>query len=196
MNLNYKSYWRKTGLKGKWGNIFLNKLEQHNPKNVLEIGVFCGVTARNICDFLHKKNIDNFSYIGIDLFGSTQNEKKNEIEPTFLKDQKFSNPLKNIYYNHILKENLNSIKSVKKLLKKIKQKLIKNQKNEPILSRERHLNIMKKVLLELKSIKEKDSLDIIAFKLREALTISLEINQKFDIEGVLDIIFKDFCIGK
>ena len=55
---------------------------------------------------------------------------------------------------------------------------------------------MKKVLLELKSIKKNDSLDIIAFKVREALRISLEINQKFDIEGVLDIIFKDFCIGK
>ena len=118
MNLNYKSYWRKTGLKGKWGNIFLNKLEQHNPKNVLEIGVFCGVTARNICDFLNNKNGNDFNYIGIDLFGSDQNVEKDEIAPTFLKDQKFSNPLKNIYYNHILKENLNSIKSVNKLLKK------------------------------------------------------------------------------
>ena len=48
----------------------------------------------------------------------------------------------------------------------------------------------------LKSIQKRDSLDIIAFKLREALRISLEINQKFDIEDVLDIIFKDFCIGK
>jgi hypothetical protein len=47
------------------------------------------------------------------------------------------------------------VKGVKILLKKIKQKLIKNQKNEPILSRERHLNIMKKVLFELKSIKDK-----------------------------------------
>ena len=55
---------------------------------------------------------------------------------------------------------------------------------------------MKNVLFELKSIKTKDSLDVIAFKVREALRISLEINQKFDIEDVLDIIFKDFCIGK
>ena len=55
---------------------------------------------------------------------------------------------------------------------------------------------MKKVLQELKTIKSKDSLDIMAFKFREALRISLEINQKFDIEDVLDIIFKDFCIGK
>ena len=55
---------------------------------------------------------------------------------------------------------------------------------------------MKKVLLELRSIKPKDRLDVLAFKLREAYRISLEINHKFDIEDVLDIIFKDFCIGK
>ena len=118
MNFNYKSYWRKTGLKGKWGNIFLKRLSNHNPKNVLEIGVFCGVTARNTCDLLSKINGNNFNYIGVDLFGGDQNVYKDEIEPTFLKDQKFSNPLKNIYYNYILKENLNSIKSVSKLLKK------------------------------------------------------------------------------
>ena len=118
MNLSYKSYWRKTGLKGKWGNIFLQRLSTYNPKNVLEIGVFCGVTARNTCDILEKINGKDFSYIGVDLFGSDQSEKKDEIEPTFLKDQKFSNPLKNIYYNYILRENLNSIESVSKLLKK------------------------------------------------------------------------------
>jgi len=118
LNLSYKSYWRKTGLKGKWGNIFLQRLSTYNPKNVLEIGVFCGVTARNTCDLLEKINGKDFSYIGVDLFGSDQSEIKDEIEPTFLKDQKFSNPLKNIYYNYILRENLNSIKSVSKLLKK------------------------------------------------------------------------------
>ena len=118
MNLSYKSYWRKTGLKGKWGNIFLQRLSNYNPKNVLEIGVFCGVTARNTCDLLEKINGKDFSYIGVDLFGSDQSETKDEIEPTFLKDQKFSNPLKNIYYNYILRENLNSIESVSKFLKK------------------------------------------------------------------------------
>ena len=120
MNLNYKSYWRKTGLKGKWGNIFLQRLSSYNPKNVLEIGVFCGVTARNTCDLLEKINGKDFSYIGVDLFGSDQSETKDEIKPTFLKDQKFSNPLKNIYYNYILKENLNSVESVNKLLKNYK----------------------------------------------------------------------------
>ncbi len=116
MSLNYKTYWRKTGLKEKWGNIFLERLSKYNPKNVLEIGVFCGVTARNICEFLNRNNGKNFSYIGIDLFGGDLNEYKDEIEPTFLKDQKFSNPLKNIYYNYILKENLNSVESVNKFL--------------------------------------------------------------------------------
>ena len=132
MNLNYKSYWRKTGLKGKWGNIFLQRLSTYNPKNVLEIGVFCGVTARNTCDLLDKINGKDFTYVGVDLFGSDQSEKKDEIEPTFLKDQKFSNPFKNIYYNYILKENLNSIKSVSKLLKKYKDnvKLIEGDTNK------------------------------------------------------------------
>ena len=132
MSLNYKSYWRKSGLKGKWGNIFLERLLKYNPKNVLEIGVFCGVTARNTCDFLNKTNGNNFNYIGVDLFGRNKSEVKNEIEPTFLKDQKFSNPLKNIYYNYILKENLNSIKSVSKFLIKYKDniKLIAGDTNK------------------------------------------------------------------
>ena len=123
MGLKYKSYWRKSGLKGQWGNIFLKKLDQHNPKNVLEVGVFCGVTARNICDFLYEKNLNNFKYTGVDLFEKFNNDTKDEVKPTFLKDQKFSNPLKNIYYNYILKENLNSIKSVNKLLKKYRDNI-------------------------------------------------------------------------
>ena len=82
------------------------------------------------------------------------------------------------------------------LLNKSKSRLVKNRKEEPIFSRERHIYIMKNVLLVLNSINFSESLDIIAFKYREALRYSLEINQKFDIEDILDIIFKDFCIGK
>jgi len=118
LNLNYKSYWRKTGLKGKWGNIYLERIYHYKPKNFLEIGVFCGVTARNTCDFLKEINGDSFNYTGIDLFGGKKNNSTNEIEPRFLLNQKFSNPLKNIYYNLILRENLNSLESVQKLLKK------------------------------------------------------------------------------
>ena len=118
MKLNYKSYWRKTGLKGKWGNIYLERISYHKPKYFLEIGVFCGVTARNTCDLLYKINKNNFTYTGIDLFGGDKSSLVDEIEPKFLLNQKFSNPLKNIYYNLILRENLNSLKSVQKLLKK------------------------------------------------------------------------------
>ena len=94
--------------------------------------------------------------------------------------------------------NISSItgEGVDSLLKKIKKSLIKSNKNEPILSRERHIIIMKKILIELKSIKSSENLDIQAFKYREALRLSLEINQRFDIENILDIIFNDFCIGK
>ena len=118
MKSNYKTFWRKTGLKGKWGNIYLERVFFHKPKNFLEIGVFCGVTARNTCDFLNEINGSNFSYVGIDLFGGVKNTSIDEIEPKFLLNQEFSNPLKNIYYNLILRENLNSIESVQKLLKK------------------------------------------------------------------------------
>ena len=71
-------------------------------------------------------------YIGIDLFGGNQSNNKDEIKPTFLKDQKFSNPLKNIYYNYILKENLNSIESVQKLLQEYSKniKLIAGDTNK------------------------------------------------------------------
>ena len=82
------------------------------------------------------------------------------------------------------------------LLKEISKKTIKKNKNTPIFSRERHISIMNEVLITLKSIKFNKNLDIVAYKLRLALDLSLEINQKFDIEKILDIIFKDFCIGK
>ena len=66
MNLNYKSYWRKTGLKGKWGNIYLERIYNYKPKNFLEIGVFCGVTARNTCDFLKEINLKDIDFVFLD----------------------------------------------------------------------------------------------------------------------------------
>ena len=122
----------KIWLKRKIGKLFLERLSNYNPKNVLEIGVFCGVTAKNTCDFLYKSNGNNFTYTGIDLFGSNQSDERDEIKPNFLKNQKFSNPLKNIYYNFILKENLNSIESVQKLLHEYSQniKLIAGDTNK------------------------------------------------------------------
>ena len=82
------------------------------------------------------------------------------------------------------------------LLGDVYKKTVKTIKNDPIFSRERHIVIMKKILRSLESIKFNQNLDIAAYELRLALELSLEINQKFDIEKILDIIFKDFCIGK
>ena len=123
MKVNYKSYWRKSGLKGNWGNIFLKQLSEHKPKNFLEIGVFCGVTAKNVCNFLKEINGDDFKYIGIDLFGGEKISNNDEIEPKFLKNQKFSNPIKNLVYNYILREKLNSLKSVENFLKEYKNNI-------------------------------------------------------------------------
>ena len=132
--MKYKNYWRKTGLKKPFGDQFLCFLEKVNPKNVLEIGVFCGVTARNICELLFLKNKDNFSYYGLDLFGAEKQGSTDEIEPFFLKNQNFSNPLKKIYYNYIVKENLNSIESVSKFLGKFSNNinLIKGDTKETL----------------------------------------------------------------
>ena len=105
--MKYNYYWRKSGLKKPYGDNFLSLVEEYQPKNVLEIGVFCGVTSRNICELLKTNFGSDFRYYGLDLFGSTKTSSVDEIEPKFLENQKFSNPLKIIYYNFIKKENLN-----------------------------------------------------------------------------------------
>ena len=130
MSVDYKTYWRKSGLKKNWGNIFLNIVNQHKPKVFLEVGVFCGVTAKNVCELLNIIHSGNFKYIGIDLFGGKTNE--NEKVPNYLKKQSFSNPIKNLFYNIILRENLNSYESVQKFLKKFSNNitLIKGNSNK------------------------------------------------------------------
>ena len=121
--MKYNYYWRKSGLKEPYGDNFLSLVEEYKPKNVLEIGVFCGVTSRNICELLKTNFGSDFRYYGLDLFGSTKTSSVDEIEPKFLENQKFSNPLKTIYYNFIKKENLNSKISVKNFLKEFSQNI-------------------------------------------------------------------------
>ena len=121
--MKYNYYWRKSGLKKPYGDNFLSLVEEYKPKNVLEIGVFCGVTSRNICELLKTNFGSDFRFYGLDLFGSTKTSSVDEIEPKFLENQKFSNPLKTIYYNFIKKENLNSKISVQNFLKKFSQNI-------------------------------------------------------------------------
>ena len=129
MSVIYKTYWRKTGLKKNWGELFLNIVKEHKPKVFLEVGVFCGVTARNVCELLQEIHKNDFRYIGIDLFG--EKASQDEIAPDYLKKQKFSNPLKNLFYNFLLRENLNSYESVQNFLKKFSKNvtLIKGNSN-------------------------------------------------------------------
>jgi len=125
--MKYKKYFRKTSLKQKGvGEFFLNEIAIKRPKMFLEVGVFHGVTARNICELLQQIHGNNFQYIGLDLFEENI-ENKDEIIP----NTKFSNPFKNIYYNYIKRQNPYSLEAVKDLLKKFKNNisLIKGNSN-------------------------------------------------------------------
>ena len=95
--------------------------------NFLEIGVFQGVTARNICELLYKINKDNFKYVGIDIFEHDE-KSKNEIIPNI----DFKNPLKQFFYKYIKRENPYSLISVKKLLKRFEKnvEIIKGDSKE------------------------------------------------------------------
>jgi len=132
-NFKYKQYWRKSALKNEYDQIFIELIKEKKPKIFLEIGVFTGVTARNICELLSLINNNDFLYYGIDLFEDYQEAISKEFIPKFLSEnQNFSNPLKSLVYNFLLREKLNSLKSVSKFLKKFKNniKLIKGNSLE------------------------------------------------------------------
>ena len=76
--------------------------------------------------------------MGFDLFGEKLNQNLNESEPEYIKSQKFSNPLKHIYYNIIFKENLNSKESIEKFLSKFKKNitLVKGDTNRTLKERD------------------------------------------------------------
>ena len=125
--MKYKRYFRKTSLKQKGvGNFFLKDVEKKSPKTFLEIGVFHGVTARNICELLYTIHKDDFKYIGLDLFEESD-ENKSEVIPNSV----FTNPLKNFYFKYIKKQNPYSKEAVEDLLIKFKNNinLIKGNSN-------------------------------------------------------------------
>ena len=120
MEIKFKKYWRKTSLKrSDDAECLLNHINQFKPKNFLEIGVFHGVTSRNICDLLHSIHGNDFSFTGIDLFLNEKEVSKDEYIPK----TQFSNPLKQFYYKYIVRLDPYSIKSVAKLLKKYKKNI-------------------------------------------------------------------------
>ncbi|MDC3307800.1 class I SAM-dependent methyltransferase [Candidatus Pelagibacter sp.] len=126
--MKYKKYFRKTSLKQEGiGEHFLNEIASKKPKNFLEIGVFHGVTARNVCELLYSIHGNDFKYVGLDLFGESV-ENVNEVIP----NTKFNNPLKKIYFEYILRQDPYSVDAVTHLLKKFEKNihLIKGNSNQ------------------------------------------------------------------
>jgi predicted O-methyltransferase YrrM len=126
--LKYKKYFRKTSLKQKGhGEFFLNEVYKTKPKIFLEIGVFHGVTARNVCELLYNIHKNDFKYIGLDLF-----EKSKENDSEVIPNTKFNNPFKKIYFQYLKKQDPYSLEAVNDLLKKFKNNvhLIKGNSNK------------------------------------------------------------------
>ena len=126
--MKYKKYFRKTSFKQKGvGDFFLNLVTSKKPKTFLEVGVFHGVTARNVCELLYSLHKNEFKYIGLDLF-----EKNSENENEAIPSTNFANPLKDFYYKYIKKQDPYSIEAVKELLIKYENNvhLIKGNSNK------------------------------------------------------------------
>ena len=129
MEVNYIKYWRKSSLKKKKdGNFLLNHIRLKKPKNFLEIGVFHGVTSRNVCELLYSFHGNDFKFTGIDLFVNDETLLKDEYIPK----TKFSNPLKTIYYKYIIRLDPYSVDSILRLLKKFQKNvnIIKGNSNK------------------------------------------------------------------
>ena len=126
--MKYSKYFRKTSLKQKGhGEIFLKEVFNKKPKSFLEIGVFHGVTARNVCELLYKIHGNDFKYVGLDLFEKSDQNKFEVIPST-----NFKNPFKKFYHQYIMRQDPYSIEAVSNLLKKFKNQvhLIKGNSNQ------------------------------------------------------------------
>jgi len=130
--MKFKYYFRKSSFKKdiRSADILLEQIDLYKPKNFLEVGVFQGVASRNICEKLYLLHENDFKYYGVDIFEDTN--KDIDIKENTVKHNKISNPFKHLWFNLILKEDLNSMKSVGKLLKKFEHnvELIKGFSHE------------------------------------------------------------------
>ena len=145
MKIKFKKYWRKTSFKNnKDAHFFLDHIRKIKPKNFLEIGVFHGVTSKNVCELLYLLHGNDFKFTGIDLFSKNTEISNDE----FIPKTTFSNPLKTIYYQYIVGLDPYSLESVLKLLKKFKKNIniIKGNSNEVL--KEINLDIIDYVFLD------------------------------------------------
>ena len=83
------------------------------------------------------------------------------------------------------------------LLRELLIKLTKKGKiHNMTISRERHIECLKKTREYLEKSKQKKNYDVFSEDIRLAIKEISKIYGKVDIENILDIIFNDFCIGK
>ena len=117
-----------------WNTINHRYYKNHNPAQS--------------ADFLDISQQQRFIWSSASIFtypygavGEKIKHELNEVEPEYIKSQKFSNPFKHIYYNILLKENLNSTESIEKFLKKFKKNinLVKGDTNKTL----KHTNLNK-----------------------------------------------------
>ena len=124
-----------------------------------------------------------------------KNEKNNydKIKTKIFVKSKFDKNKKKIKGVH----SISSISGygIESLIKNITKKLSKKPISGTIFSRERHLESLKSASSLLKTLNLQE-IDITAEKIRRSIIYIDGINQKIDIEKILDIIFSDFCIGK
>ena len=145
MKIKFKKYWRKTSFKNnKDEHFFLDHIRKIKPKNFLEIGVFHGVTSKNVCELLYLLHGNDFKFTGIDLFSNNTEISNDE----FIPKTTFSNPLKKIYYRYIIRLDPYTLESVLRLLKKFKKNIniIKGNSNEVL--KEINLDIIDYVFLD------------------------------------------------
>jgi hypothetical protein len=116
--LKYNFFYRKSSFKNDKENAqkLLDLIFFYKPRKFLEIGVLEGVTSKNICRLLDSIYLNNFNYLGIDLFGT--DKETNNISQFTPISNRYSNPFKYIYFNFLLRENPNTIESVRNFLKK------------------------------------------------------------------------------
>ncbi len=142
-----------------------------------------------------EKSLEKANKSDLNLIFLEKNEKskyKNIPNKIFIKS-KLDKTKKRILDAH----NISSItgQGIDTLLKKVVKKTQKKTLDETIFSRERHLFKLKNALKIMENIDFK-KIDTAAEDLRASLKEINNINEKFDIEKILDIIFSDFCIGK
>jgi predicted O-methyltransferase YrrM len=121
--MNFKYYLRKSSFKKdiESANLLLNQIDIYKPKNFLEVGVFQGVTSRNVCEKLNVIHRGDFSFHGIDIFEETNNII--DSKEMTIKHNRISNPFKHLLFNIILKKDLFSIDSIYKFLNKFRNNI-------------------------------------------------------------------------